>query len=66
MLLPALSKAKQRATTAACLNAEKQLGLAWIMYSDDNMDMLVNLNTYDGCQWKCNRYRLAGRSLAHG
>ncbi len=46
MLLPALSKAKQRATTAACLNAEKQLGLAWIMYSDDNMDMLVNLSTY--------------------
>ncbi len=46
MLLPALSKAKQRATTAACLNNEKQLVLAWIMYSDENNDLLVNLNTY--------------------
>ena len=46
MLLPALAKAKQRATTAACLNNEKQLTLAWIMYSDDNNDLLVNLNTY--------------------
>jgi prepilin-type N-terminal cleavage/methylation domain-containing protein len=46
MLLPALSKAKQRATTAACLNAEKQLALAWVMYSDDNNDLLVNLSTY--------------------
>src|SRR6185312_15076937 len=48
MLLPALSKAKQKATQAACLNAEKQLALAWIMYSDDNNDSLVNLSTYNG------------------
>ena len=46
MLLPALAKAKQRATTAACLNNVKQLALAWIMYSDDNNDKLVNLSTY--------------------
>ena len=46
MLLPALGKAKQRATTAACLNNEKQLLLAWIMYSDDQNDLLVNFNTY--------------------
>ena len=46
MLLPALAKAKQGATTAACLNAEKQLALAWIMYADDNADRLVNLSTY--------------------
>jgi prepilin-type N-terminal cleavage/methylation domain-containing protein len=48
MLLPALSKAKQRATLAACLNNQKQLGLGWIMYSDDCNDLLVNLSTY--CQ----------------
>ena len=47
MLLPALSKAKQRATTASCLNNEKQLGLAWIMYADDNNDLLVNFSTYN-------------------
>src|ERR1700704_1524553 len=46
MLLPALSRAKQKATTASCLNNVKQLALAWIMYSDDTGDLLVNLNTY--------------------
>ena len=46
MLLPALAKAKQRAATAACLNNVKQLALAWMMYSDDNHDLLVNLSTY--------------------
>ena len=46
MLLPALSKAKTRAMTAACLNNLKQLGLAWVMYSDDCSDLMVNLNTY--------------------
>jgi len=48
MLLPALSKAKQKATQAACLNNLKQLSLGWIMYSDDNSDLLVNLNTWFG------------------
>jgi len=46
MLLPALSKAKQKATSASCLNSMKQLGLAWIMYSDESNDRLVNLSTY--------------------
>ena len=47
MLLPALAKAKMKATQAACLNVEKQLALAWVMYSDDNSDLLVNLSTYN-------------------
>ena len=46
MLLPALSKAKNKAMSATCLNNLKQLGLAWIMYADDNADRMVNLNTY--------------------
>jgi prepilin-type N-terminal cleavage/methylation domain-containing protein/prepilin-type processing-associated H-X9-DG protein len=46
MLLPALNKAKQKATSASCLNNLKQLGLAWVMYSDDNNDLMVNLSTY--------------------
>ncbi len=41
MLLPALSAAKQRALTIACLNNYKQLGLACIMYSGDNNEKLV-------------------------
>lgn len=48
MLLPVLAKAKMKATTAACLNNEKQLVLAWGMYADDNNDLLVNLSTYNG------------------
>ena len=46
MLLPALAKAKQRGMTAACLSNVKQLALGWIMYADDNNDLLVNLSTY--------------------
>ena len=46
MLLPALSKAKNKAMSASCLNNLKQLGLAWVMYADDNADKIVNLNTY--------------------
>jgi prepilin-type N-terminal cleavage/methylation domain-containing protein len=40
MLLPALSKAKQRATKTQCLNNLKQLQLCWHMYLTDNNDVL--------------------------
>jgi len=39
MLLPALSKAKQKAQTIHCVNNVKQLGLAVRMYSLENDDM---------------------------
>jgi prepilin-type N-terminal cleavage/methylation domain-containing protein/prepilin-type processing-associated H-X9-DG protein len=41
MLLPALSKAKQKAQGIACLSNTKQLTLAWLMYASDNEDRLV-------------------------
>ncbi len=41
MLMPALSKAKAKAQQIACLNNQRQLGLAWMMYKDDNNDHLV-------------------------
>ena len=47
LLLPALAKAKQKAMSAACLNNQKQLALAWIMYADDHQDILVNMNNCD-------------------
>jgi len=46
LLFPALNKAKQKATGAACLANQKQLAIAWTMYSDDSSEMLVNLSTY--------------------
>jgi prepilin-type processing-associated H-X9-DG protein len=36
MLLPALSKAKTRAQSVNCMNHEKQLSVAMIMYANDN------------------------------
>ena len=46
MLLPALAKAKQKATSTACLSNQKQMALAWTMYINDNKDYLVNLNNF--------------------
>jgi len=39
MLLPALSKAKQRGYEVNCLNNQKQLGLAFMFYVGDNRDI---------------------------
>lgn len=36
MLLPALSKARDMARRAACLNNQKQLGLGFLLYADDH------------------------------
>ena len=45
MLLPALSRAKNRAQTTSCLNNLKQLGIAWHMYAHDNKDALAPNNS---------------------
>jgi prepilin-type N-terminal cleavage/methylation domain-containing protein/prepilin-type processing-associated H-X9-DG protein len=47
LLLPALAKAKQKGQGIACMNNTKQLGLAWLMYADENNDRLVNNKTID-------------------
>jgi prepilin-type N-terminal cleavage/methylation domain-containing protein len=41
MLLPALTKAKQKTEGVQCNNKHRQLMLAWRMYADDNRDVLV-------------------------
>ncbi len=42
LLLPALSRAKEKGKGIACLNNIKQLSLGWQLYSDDNADRYVN------------------------
>ena len=41
LLLPALQKAKEQAWRTQCMNNEKQLMLAWMLYSGDNHESLV-------------------------
>jgi prepilin-type N-terminal cleavage/methylation domain-containing protein len=41
MLLPALNKAKGRSQEISCLSNLKQLQLCWMMYADDNHDVLA-------------------------
>jgi len=47
LLLPALTRAKLKATMVTCLSNHKQLGLAWTLYADDNQDVLVCFNNAD-------------------
>ena len=57
MLLPALSKAREKARTISCLNNCKQIGLYMTMYIDDNASRVPkgnqNLNDYGVTnQWR--------------
>jgi prepilin-type N-terminal cleavage/methylation domain-containing protein/prepilin-type processing-associated H-X9-DG protein len=44
LLLPALSRSKEQGKRISCLNNIRQLGLAWIMYADDNGGRLTPNN----------------------
>ncbi|MBR4675168.1 MAG: prepilin-type N-terminal cleavage/methylation domain-containing protein [Victivallales bacterium] len=47
MLLPALSKARDKARTISCVNKEKQVALASIMYANDNGDCWAPSRCYE-------------------
>ena len=52
LLLPALSKAKEKARGLQCLSNMRQLTVAWIMYADDHRGNLVwNDLTATGSGW---------------
>ncbi|MBN1807344.1 MAG: type II secretion system protein [Sedimentisphaerales bacterium] len=42
ILMPALSRVKEQGKRVVCMNNLKQLTLSWILYADDNNDVLVN------------------------
>ncbi len=54
MLLPALNRAKLKATEAACLGNQRQLAIAWKMYAADNSDKIVGLeeSAPDDGKWR--------------
>ena len=52
MLLPVLSKAKQRSQAIQCMNNSKQMTLAWVMYAGDNNGNLCPNQILDaGSTW---------------
>lgn len=50
LLLPALAHAKSKAWSTACLNNLKQIGVASVMYADDNEDSLPR-SSHQGESW---------------
>ncbi len=61
MLLPALSKAKNRAMTIQCVNNMRQCGLAFQMYEDDFEMMQLTGHTY----WMKYLAGWSGQRLGH-
>src|SRR5271154_1504544 len=42
LLLPALGRAKARAQTIQCINNMKQLTLCWVLYAQDNNELVAH------------------------
>lgn len=54
LLLPALSKAKAKASATRCLSNQKQIALGYLLYAGDNSDLLplaAHLGDAAPCQW---------------
>jgi len=63
MLLPVLSKAKERAQGVGCINNLRQLMLGWTMYNGDNRDKFpINSTSSDGLNWVAGKMDYNGTS----
>jgi prepilin-type processing-associated H-X9-DG protein/prepilin-type N-terminal cleavage/methylation domain-containing protein len=69
MLLPALQQAREKARAISCTSQLKQIGLGWIMYTDDNAERTPkydgNATTYEngirrGSHWNTRIYPYVG------
>ena len=52
MLLPVLSKAKNRAQEIRCINSQKQLNIAWVLYASDYSDGCAGNKWQDEQKWQ--------------
>ncbi|MBW8036554.1 MAG: prepilin-type N-terminal cleavage/methylation domain-containing protein, partial [Planctomycetes bacterium] len=63
ILMPALRKAKEIAYGIVCLSNQKNLGIAWIMYSTENDSRLVGGSTYRSGDSRPTEHRWVERPL---
>jgi prepilin-type N-terminal cleavage/methylation domain-containing protein/prepilin-type processing-associated H-X9-DG protein len=52
MLLPALSKAREKARAISCLNNIKQIGLEHMMYAQDNEDHFIFTQSHNASSYR--------------
>src|SRR5579871_3249948 len=51
ILFPVFAKARENARRTACISNVKQLGLAWMMYVQDNDETFPPSNSPNSSQW---------------
>ena len=56
MLLPALARAKSKAKLTQCLNNNRQIGIALVLYTDDFNDSMPLCPDWNGLGGKTGRY----------
>jgi prepilin-type N-terminal cleavage/methylation domain-containing protein/prepilin-type processing-associated H-X9-DG protein len=65
LIVPVLAKGRMRVQGSACLNNLKQLQTCWLMYAQDNNDLLpVNESYHDGGVWRSTTNSWIGDSSA--